>query len=303
MNSLTFRPATLADIPAMAAIRSAVQENRLSNPARITRQMYADYLRRLGRGWVCELDGEVIAFAYAAAADASIWALFTEPGREGLGAGKQLLRLAVDWLFGLGHESVLLGTEANTRADRFYAAQGWARGAMRPGSGEVDYRLTNPGPLRIAPLPPSEAGELLAASDAYMLARYPALGGQLESAAALSRPGVSLLGAWWEGRLVGCGAVKLVVQPEDGGPDYGEIKRVFLFEAWRGRGISKALMQRLEQQLLLMQRTEGVTLARLQTGIHQPEALALYRGLGYRPRGPYGSYVQDATGVFMEKAL
>jgi len=298
MTELSFRPATLADIPAMSAIRIAVQENRLSNPARITRQMYEDYLHRLGRGWVCESDGDVIAFSYAAAEDASIWALFTEPGREGLGAGKQLLRLAVGWLFGLGHARVLLGTEANTRADRFYAAQGWARGAMRPGSDEVDYSLSNPGPLRIAPLAPDEAGALLAASDAYMLSRYPAVGSHLESAAALGRPGVSLLGAWWDGQLVGCGAVKLV-QPDDGGRAYGEIKRVFLFEAWRGRGISKALMQRLE---LLLQ-VQGVTLARLETGIHQPEAHALYQGLGYQRCGPFGGYEPDPHSVFMQKRL
>jgi len=298
-ETLNFRPATLADIPAMSAIRIAVQENRLSNPARITRQMYEDYLHRLGRGWVCELAGEIIAFSYAAAEDASIWALFTQPGREGLGAGQQLLRLAVAWLFGLGHQSVLLGTEANTRADRFYAAQGWARGAMRPDSTEVDYSLPNPGPLRIAPLQPAEAGELLAASDAYMLSRYPAVSSHLESAEALGRPGVSLLGAWWEGQLVGCGAVKLMLQPDDGGPAYGEIKRVFLLEAWRGRGISKALMQRLE---LLLQ-IQGVTLARLETGIHQPEALALYAKLGYQRRAAFGSYAADATGVLMEKAL
>jgi len=298
MTELSFRPATLADIPAMSAIRIAVQENRLSNPARITRQMYEDYLHRLGRGWVCESDGDVIAFSYAAAEDASIWALFTEPGREGLGAGKQLLRLAVGWLFGLGHARVLLGTEANTRADRFYAAQGWARGAMRPGSDEVDYSLSNPGPLRIAPLAPDEAGALLAASDAYMLSRYPAVGSHLESAAALGRPGVSLLGAWWDGQLVGCGAVKLV-QPDDGGRAYGEIKRVFLFEAWRGRGISKALMQRLE---LLLQ-IQGVTLARLETGIHQPEAHALYQGLGYQRCGPFGGYEPDPHSVFMQKRL
>ena len=52
---LTFRPATVADIPALSAIRLAVQENRLSDPARITRQMYEDYLDRLGRTWVYTL--------------------------------------------------------------------------------------------------------------------------------------------------------------------------------------------------------------------------------------------------------
>ncbi|MEJ6001397.1 GNAT family N-acetyltransferase [Paucibacter soli] len=297
--NLNRRPATRADIPAMSAIRIAVQENRLNNPARVTTQMYEDYLHKLGRGWVAELEGEIIAFSYAAAADASIWALFTQPGREGLGAGKQLLRLAADWLFGLGFERVLLGTEANTRADRFYAAQGWARGAMRPGSVEVDFTLSNPGPLRIAPLAPAEAQALLTASDAYMRVRYPALDeAHLETAEALGRPGVSLLGAWWQGQLVACGAAKRV-QDDAAAEPYGEIKRVFVAEAWRGRGISKALMQRLE---LLLQ-AQGLTLARLETGIHQPEAQALYRGMGYRPCGPFGSHVADATGVFMEKLL
>ena len=72
--------------------------------------------------------------------DASIWALFVEPEREGLGAGKQLLRLAVDWLFEIGNDEIQLGTSAHTRADRFYAAQGWTRGEMKDDV-EVWYRL------------------------------------------------------------------------------------------------------------------------------------------------------------------
>ena len=128
---MIFRQATEADIPAMSRIRLAVRENVLSNPARVTRQMYVDYLDALGRGWVAELDGQVVAFSYADRTDGTIWALFTDPAREGLGAGKQLLRLAVDWLFGIGFEQVRLGTAANTRADRFYALQGWTREDMK----------------------------------------------------------------------------------------------------------------------------------------------------------------------------
>ncbi|MBC7665839.1 MAG: GNAT family N-acetyltransferase, partial [Caulobacter sp.] len=118
----------------------AVRENALSNPARITETMYRNYLDALGRGWVAELDGEIIGFSYADRTDASIWALFVDPAREGLGAGSRLLRLAVDWLFEIGNDEVRLGTQADTRADRFYAAQGWTREGMRDAI-EVGYRL------------------------------------------------------------------------------------------------------------------------------------------------------------------
>ena len=140
MSGLTFRRAIEQDIPAMLRIRLAVKENRLSNPARVTPAMCSDYLDRLGRGWVAELDGEMIGFSYADRTDSSIWALFVDPGREGLGAGRQLLRLAVDWLFEIGNDEIRLGTEAHTRADRFYAAQGWTRGEMKDDV-EVWYRL------------------------------------------------------------------------------------------------------------------------------------------------------------------
>ena len=43
--------------------------------------------------------------------------------------------------------------------------------------------------------------------------------------------------------------------------------------------------------------------ARLETGIHQPEALGLYRRLGYVERGPFGSYALDPLSVFFEKRL
>ena len=140
MIPLTFRQATVADIPEMSRIRIAVKENALSNPGRITEAMYRDYLEALGRGWVAELDGEMIGFAYADRTDSSIWALFVDPAREGLGAGKQVLRLAADWLFEIGNDEIRLGTSAHTRADRFYAAQGWTREGMKDDV-EVWFRL------------------------------------------------------------------------------------------------------------------------------------------------------------------
>jgi GNAT superfamily N-acetyltransferase len=125
--TISIRPAVLADIPAMTRIRLAVVENALSDPARITHAMYVDYVEGRGRGWVAEADGTIVGFSCADGTDGSIWALFVDPAREGHGCGKALLREAVGWLFELGHAHVRLTTGAGTRADRFYAAQGWRR--------------------------------------------------------------------------------------------------------------------------------------------------------------------------------
>jgi GNAT superfamily N-acetyltransferase len=138
-----FRQAVLADIAAMSAIRLGVVENRLRDPGRITEAMYRDYLERLGRGWVCEVDGAIAGFAYADTAGASIWALFVDPLYEGRGIGKQLLALAVHFLFDLGKDKIVLTTGADTRADVFYASQGWERGKMKDDI-EVQFWLDRP---------------------------------------------------------------------------------------------------------------------------------------------------------------
>lgn len=124
----------------MSVVRLAVNENRLSNPARITPAMYADHLGPLGQSWVCEGEGRIVGFSSAAVRDASIWALFVLPEFEGRGIGKRLLALATEWLFEQGATRVVLGTAAGTRADAFYARVGWRRGALRD-DGEVEFTL------------------------------------------------------------------------------------------------------------------------------------------------------------------
>jgi GNAT superfamily N-acetyltransferase len=141
-HDLLLRRATHTDIPAMSRIRLAVTENVLRDPTRITVAMYEDYLERSGRGWVAEADGAIVGFSYADNTNASIWALFIQPGQEGRGLGKALLAQATDWLFGQGHARVRLTTGAGTRADRFYAAQGWQREPMS--ESEIAYTLARP---------------------------------------------------------------------------------------------------------------------------------------------------------------
>jgi putative acetyltransferase len=94
---------------------------------------------------------------------------------------------------------------------------------------------------------------------------------------------------------VACGAVKLL--DDDG--RYGEIKRLYVLPAQRGKGLARMIMATLEDAL----RREGYPLARLETGVAQPEALGLYRALGYVERTPFGAYRPDPLSVFMEKRL
>lgn len=151
--------------------------------------------------------------------------------------------------------------------------------------------------MLIKPLDPlsSPAVHLLALSDAYMASLYPAESNHMESPHALALPNVLFLGAYLDDELAGCGAVKIM--SDDG--LYGEIKRVYVLEAYRGRGVSKLLMQALEAYLV----EQKIPLARLETGISQPEALGLYEKLGYQYRAPFASYQLDPLSVFMEKTL
>lgn len=137
---MKFRQAAFKDIDMMAEIRLSVVENVLSDPSKITRKMYEDYLDRRGRGWVCELDQKVVGFSYADREANSIWALFVLPEYEGIGVGKGLIQLATSWLFELGAKKVTLDTRANTRADIFYKSQGWTREDMK-NEYEVTYSL------------------------------------------------------------------------------------------------------------------------------------------------------------------
>lgn len=138
-----------------------------------------------------------------------------------------------------------------------------------------------------------EARELIAASDAFYVDLYPAESNHLESVADLQRSNVLFVGCWLDTELVGTGGAKIM--DDDG--QYGEIKRVFVLDPYRGRGLSRQIMAYLENEL----RQHGVDLFRLETGIKQPEALALYRKLGYLERGPFGAYRADPLSVFMEK--
>ena len=149
--------------------------------------------------------------------------------------------------------------------------------------------------LSIATESPRSTGvvSLLRRSDRYSASLYPPENRHQPDLAALSTASVRFFVARLARKAVGCGA--LVLQ-ESG---RAEVKRMFVDPAARGHGIGRALIEVIET----VARDEGVSVLLLETGIHNHDAIRLYRRCGYRERGPFGGYAADPLSVFMEKSF
>jgi putative acetyltransferase len=129
--------------------------------------------------------------------------------------------------------------------------------------------------------------------DAYCAALYPAESNHLMDIASLMQGDVLFLVA----RDVGGQAVGCAALVNRGG--YGEVKRMYVEEAGRGRGIGRKLLE----QLVMFARMSGLQVLRLETGIHQLDAIALYERAGFVRCDPFGDYQPDPLSLFMEKHL
>ena len=134
---------------------------------------------------------------------------------------------------------------------------------------------------------------LLAESDACYSALYPAESNHLLDASALAAPEVTFLVARISARAAGVGALLRHAL------EFGEIKRMYVAPAMRGRKLGRMILKALEDRA----RTDGLPCLRLETGIRQSEAIALYRSTGYRDIPPFGDYKPDPLSIFMEKRL
>ncbi|HEV7595382.1 MAG TPA: GNAT family N-acetyltransferase [Gemmatimonadaceae bacterium] len=109
--------------------------------------------------------------------------------------------------------------------------------------------------------------------------------------------------ARWEGRPVGCGALRRIIDPEltrELGPRVGELKRMYVARELRGKGIGRALLDRLESEARVL----GLDRLVLETGNRSPKALALYGSAGFTKIPAYGEYVASpTTSVCLSKAL
>ncbi|CAO3406733.1 GNAT family N-acetyltransferase [Azospirillum largimobile] len=149
--------------------------------------------------------------------------------------------------------------------------------------------------IAIAPESPRQDAviALVAALDRYLLDLYPADTCHLLDIGELEAPDVRFFVARKDGVPVGCAALR--VDPAG----YGEVKRMYVDPAARGHRIGDRLLARMEEQA----RAEGLAALLLESGIHQHEALALYRKAGFTDRGPYACYEENGVSVFMEKPL
>lgn len=94
-------------------------------------------------------------------------------------------------------------------------------------------------------------------------------------------------------RAIACGALKAFQ------PGAMEIKRMYTLPDHRGKGVASAILAELEHWAADLSYEKCV----LETGINQPEAIALYKKSGYRQIPNYGQYTGVETSLCFEKRV
>ena len=145
--------------------------------------------------------------------------------------------------------------------------------------------------------PTAEVQALIGELEAVLSAEYPPHQRHGLPLDAIFQPHIRFFLARLDGTAVGCGGVALL----DG---FAELKRKYVRESLRGRGIAPALLVRLAAEA----RSAGRAMLRLETGDKQAAAIRFYRRAGFRECGAFGDYARMtpdaiATSVFMEKSL
>ena len=133
--------------------------------------------------------------------------------------------------------------------------------------------------------------------EAVLAAEYPPEQRHGLSLAAIFQPHIRFFIARLDGVAVGCGGVALFA-------DFAEVKRMYVRDGVRGRGVAPALLRRIEATA----REAGRASLRLETGTNQAAALRFYEREGFRICDAFGDYgamppQAIATSIFMEKRL
>jgi GNAT superfamily N-acetyltransferase len=115
-------------------------------------------------------------------------------------------------------------------------------------------------------------------------------------------PGGHYVLAYLDGEPVAMGGWRRHDEARDGpvpGSRPAEIKRMYVTPRARGRGLARAVLAELERSA----RSAGCDMLVLESGLAQPEALALYRSAGYQDIAPFGHYPDSEQSVHLGKAL
>jgi GNAT superfamily N-acetyltransferase len=132
------------------------------------------------------------------------------------------------------------------------------------------------------------AQKLVAELMADLEARYGGGDGTPVAAVEFDPPDGGFFVAYVAGEPAGCGAWRSYAESAD----VAEVKRVFVAEKARRLGVARRIMSTLEDDA----RAHGRTRMILETGMRQPEAIALYESMGYERIADFGHY-RDEPGV------
>lgn len=113
------------------------------------------------------------------------------------------------------------------------------------------------------------------------------------TAADFAEPSGAFLVARLDETPAGCGGVRRYIE------GVAELKRMYVAPEARRRGVARALLRALEDAA----RRLGYERLRLETGLRQPEAMALYEAAGYEVIDSYGYYKDSPLSVCYEKPL
>jgi putative acetyltransferase len=135
--------------------------------------------------------------------------------------------------------------------------------------------------------------ELMGRGEAFSASLYPPESSHHLALDALRRPEVRFLVARdGQGKALATGALVLH-------DDWAEIKRMWVEEAARGRGIGREILN----ALMAVAGHAGIETLRLETGVASDAALALYERTGFKRRPPFADYRPDPLSVFMERPV
>lgn len=145
--------------------------------------------------------------------------------------------------------------------------------------------------------PTAEVRLLIGELDAELLRQYPPEQRHGLAVEAIFQPHIRFFVASLDGAPVGCGGVALFA-------DFAELKRMYVREEARGRGVADAILARLATAAS----DAGLPLLRLETGTRQEAAIRFYRRAGFAPCPAFAPYstmppANVATSLFMEKRL
>jgi putative acetyltransferase len=138
----------------------------------------------------------------------------------------------------------------------------------------------------------TDAMALIAELESQLDPFYPRTSRHGMSVERLIAEGVAFFVLRSDGTPAGCGGVK----PFD---DYGELKRMYVREQFRGMGFGRSMLDYLADYT----RAQGITLLRLETGVHQHAAINMYERWGFYRIPPFGSYTDDPLSVYFEKRI